>query len=213
MSLQTILERLNRIKTSACFGGTIDIGSLLSLPGIIRPALPDNEKLEQIKNAVLSISQRAIDKLKEMRAAEGRCLQADLQDNCNAIRIALKQIRARCPVVLKEYSDKLKKRIDELLSEAKLKLDEETLLREVAVFAEKSDISEEISRLDSHLQRFVESCKANDQAGRKLDFISQEMLREANTIASKASDAEIIHHVIDIKCRIDRIKEQTQNVE
>lgn len=213
--LRAIVERLSRIKHSADIGPLwrIDIGNLLTLPGVIRPAVPDKEMLEQIKETILKISQQAIDKLKEMRAAEGRFLQADLQDNCSAIRIALEQIRARCPIVLREYTNKLKERIDELLAEAKLKLDEETLLREVAVFAEKSDISEEIARLNSHLQSFDQSCQANELAGRKLDFISQEMLREANTIASKASDAEIIHYVIDMKCRIDRIKEQIQNVE
>jgi len=83
----------------------------------------------------------------------------------------------------------------------------------VAVFAERSDISEEIARLDSHLQQFAESCQANGRAGRRLDFISQEMLREANTIASKASNIEITRWVVGIKCRIDRIKEQVQNVE
>ena len=100
-----------------------------------------------------------------------------------------------------------------LLAEVKLKLDEETLAREVAIFAERSDISEEVSRLDSHLQQFSQACQANELAGRRLDFISQEMLREANTIASKASDTEIIRCVVDMKCRIDRIKEQVQNIE
>jgi len=136
-----------------------------------------------------------------------------LSSHCQAIRKDLEQIRARSAVVLQEYAKRLRKRVDELLAEAKLKLDEETVSREVAILADKSDISEEIARLDSHLARFAESCQANDQTGRRLDFISQEMLREANTIASKASDAMIIHWVVDIKCRIDRIKEQVQNVE
>ena len=114
---------------------------------------------------------------------------------------------------MQEYHKKLKKRVGELLAGAKLKLDEETLAREVAIFADRSDISEEIARLESHLQQFADSCESDGQAGRKLDFISQEMLREANTIASKASDTEIIRLVVEIKCRIDRIKEQVQNVE
>jgi uncharacterized protein (TIGR00255 family) len=213
--LQSVMERLNQLKSSAGMGTSwrIDISNLLNLPGIIRPALPDKDKLEQIKDTVLSISQQAIDNLKEMRAVEGRFLETDLEDHCKAMRQDLEQIRARCTVVLQEYAKKLKKRVEELLAEAKLKLDGETLAREVAILAERSDISEEIARLDSHLLRFAESCQARDQAGRRLDFISQEMLREANTIASKASDAEIIHYVIDIKCRIDRIKEQVQNVE
>jgi uncharacterized protein (TIGR00255 family) len=94
-----------------------------------------------------------------------------------------------------------------------LKLDEEILAREVAIYADRSDISEEIARLNSHLHQFAQSCQANDQAGRRMDFISQEMLREANTIASKSTDTEITRCVVEIKCQVDRIKEQVQNVE
>jgi len=96
---------------------------------------------------------------------------------------------------------------------AKLKLNDETVAREVAVFADRADISEEVSRLDSHLVQFEKGLKGSKATGRKLDFICQEMLREANTIGSKACDAAIVHLVVDIKCRIDRIKEQVQNVE
>ena len=103
--------------------------------------------------------------------------------------------------------------VDELLLDSKLQLDDQTLAREVAVFADRSDISEEIARLDSHLQQFADSCSSDDQAGRKLEFIGQEMLREANTIASKAYDSEVIRCVVEIKSHIDRIKEQIQNVE
>jgi len=212
-ALRAIMERLNRVRSAADINGTIDIGGLLNLPGIIRPTMPDAEMAEQIKEAVSSISQKAIDKLKQMRAAEGNFLEADLESHCQAVRQNLERIRVRGAVVLQEYAKRLKKRVDELLAEAKLKLDEETLAREVAVLADRSDISEEIARLNSHLQRFAETCQLNDQAGRRLDFISQEMLREANTIASKASDAEIIRCVVDIKCQVDRIKEQVQNVE
>jgi uncharacterized protein (TIGR00255 family) len=212
-ALQTIMERLNRIATSANITCPIDIGTLLSLPGILEPASPDEKTAEQIKNKVLDISQEAIEKLKQMRAAEGTALEADLKQNCSAIKQDLERIRARSEIVLQRYAERLQKRVNELLAEAKLKLDEETLAREVAIFAERSDISEEVARLDSHLQQLLEGCEANDQAGRRLDFISQEMLREANTIASKASDIEISRCVVDIKCRIDRIKEQVQNVE
>jgi uncharacterized protein (TIGR00255 family) len=212
-ALRAVMERLNRVKSSADIDGTIDVSSLLSLPGIMRPTVPDEETAEQIEETVLDISQRAVDKLKQMRAAEGGFLEADLESHCQAIRQNLEKIRARSAVVMQEYAKRLRKRVDELLAEAKLKLDEETLAREVAVLADRSDISEEIARLDSHLQRFAESCQSNDQAGRKLDFISQEMLREANTIASKSSNAEISRLVVDVKCRVDRIKEQVQNVE
>jgi uncharacterized protein (TIGR00255 family) len=212
-ALQAIMDKLSRIRSSAGISGAIDIGNLLNLPGIIRPALPDEEVAEQMKKTVLKISQEAIDKLKQMRAAEGAALEADLMEHRKAIERDLERIRARITTVLPEYAKRLKKRVDELLAQAELKLDEEVLAREVAVFADRSDISEEITRLSSHLQQFAQSCRANDQSGRRMDFISQEMLREANTIASKASDAEITRCVVDIKCQIDRIKEQAQNVE
>ena len=212
-ALQTLMERLNRIASSANINCPIDIGGLLNLPGILEPASPDEKVAKKIKKTVLEISQKAIEKLKQMRAAEGTALEADLKKHCSAIKQDLEQICARSEVVLQRYAERLQKRVDELLASAKLKLDEETLAREVAVFAERSDISEEITRLDSHLQQLIDGCEANDQAGRRLDFISQEMLREANTIASKASDTEITNCVVDIKCRIDRIKEQVQNVE
>jgi len=211
--LRAYIEKLSRVGSSADVKCTIDIGSLLVLPGIIQPISPDEKAAEQIKEVVLSITQKAIDQLKQMRAAEGAALAADLDGHCKAIKQGLEQICSRNVTVLQEYQKKLKKRVDELLAEAKLKLDEEMLAREVAIFADRSDISEEIARLGSHLQQFTESCQANTAAGRRLDFISQEMLREANTIASKASDTEVVRYVIDIKCRIDRIKEQVQNIE
>ena len=212
-ALKTIAEKLNRAGSSAGINGAIDIGNLLSLPGIIQPALPDKKASEQIREKVLEVSREAINKVKQMRAAEGGFLEADLNKHCSAIEKDLGQIRARADIVLQEYAAKLKQRVDVLLAEVKLKLDEETLAREVAIFAERSDISEEVARLDSHLQQFSQACQANELAGRRLDFISQEMLREANTIASKASDTKIIRCVVDMKCRIDRIKEQVQNIE
>ena len=216
-ALRAVMGRLERIASSVDIKCPIDIGGLLALPGMLAPVSPDEEKAEKIKEVVLNVTQKAVGQLKQMRAAEGAALAADLDGHCKAIKQDLEQIRARSAAVLQEYAKKLKKRVDELLAEAKLKLDEETLAREVAIFADRSDISEEITRLGSHLQQFAESCQgtspANAQAGRRLDFISQEMLREANTIASKASDTEIIHWVVDMKCRIDRIKEQVQNIE
>ncbi len=207
------MEKLNKARTSVGVNSAIDIGNLLSLPGIIQPAMPDKEMAERIRKTVLELSREAIDKVKQMRGAEGGFLEADLKKHCTAIEQDLERIRTRGDIVLQEYAKKLKQRVDALLADAKLKLNEETLAREVAIFADRSDISEEIARLDSHLQQFIQTCQANDQSGRRLDFIGQEMLREANTIASKASNTEIIRCVVDIKCRIDRIKEQVQNIE
>jgi len=148
-----------------------------------------------------------------MRSTEGDYLETDIKKCCTIIEEGLEQVRGRSTIVIKEYADKLKKRVNVLLAHAELEIDEGILAREVAIFAERSDISEEVARLDSHLQQFSQCCRGSDQAGRRLDFISQEMLREANTIASKASDTETTRYVVDIKCQIDRIKEQVQNIE
>ena len=212
-ALRAYMEKLSRIGASIDMNCPIDVGSLLAIPGIIVPVVPDENVARKIKEKVLGITQQAVDQLRQMRAAEGAALAADLDGHCSAMKQEIERIRARSNTVLQQYQKKLRKRVEELLAGAKLKLDEATLAREVAVFADRSDISEELARLDSHLEQFLESCRTNTQAGRKLDFISQEMLREANTIASKASDTEIVCCVVDIKCRIDRIKEQVQNVE
>lgn len=212
-ALKAYLERLNGVASSARLECRVDICSLLSLPGILVPVSPAKEQVGQIRSKVLSITQEAIEHLKEMRAVEGAALGLDLEKHCEAISKDLEQIRLRSSTVLAEYRKKLKKKIEVLLMDGRLELDEAVLAREVAVFAERSDISEEIARLDSHLQQFAKSCREDGQAGRKLDFISQEMLREANTIASKAADTEIAKYVVDMKCHIDRIKEQVQNVE
>ena len=213
-ALELVMTKLGGIMSAADINRSIDVTSLLSLPGIVRPLSPDKETAEQIKTVVLQISQTAIEKLKQMRMAEGGFLETDLRKHMSGIEEDLELVRARSAAVLPEYAKRLRKRVDELLAQAGLKIDDEVLAREVAIFAEKSDISEEISRLDSHLRQFARSCQTDGEAaGRRLDFISQEMLREANTIASKASDAQITRCVVDMKCRIDRIKEQIQNVE
>ena len=213
MALQAVVEKLSRAGLSSGINGAIDIGNLLNLPGIIQTALPDEKRAEQIRKLALQISQEALDKLKRMRATEGAYLEADIKKCCKTIEEDLEQIRSRSDIVIQEYAEKLKKRVNELLALAEIKIDEGILAREVAIFADRSDISEEIARLDSHLQQFDQCCRGNEQAGRRLDFISQEMLREANTIASKASDTDTTRYVVNIKCQIDRIKEQVQNIE
>ena len=213
-TLQNYVEKLNRIaKGSGKANCQIDIASLLAIPGILEPVPPDKEASAKIRQMVLTLSEEALEQLKQMRLVEGKALAADMESHCSATKQTLGKISARRETVQQEYKNKLKKRVDALLASAKLELDEDTLAREVAVFADRSDISEEIARLDSHLQQFTDNCQTDNQAGRRLDFICQEMLREANTIASKISDSEIAHWVVDIKCHIDRIKEQVQNVE
>jgi uncharacterized protein (TIGR00255 family) len=212
-ALQSIMAQLNKISSSVGVAGQIDLAGLLALPGIVRPILPDDETSARVRDLTLRLTREAIERLKRMREVEGKFLEADLMGHCDAMARELEVVAGRSNSVVGEYAKRLRRRVDELLAEAKLKLDEETLAREVAILADRSDISEEIARLKAHLQQFRQICQMEGQAGRRLDFLSQEMLREANTVASKAADAQIARSVVDIKCLIERIKEQVQNVE
>lgn len=191
----------------------IDLAGLLELPGVCQEPRDDSDEIERHGPAVRRLLQSAIEKLIAMRRREGEGLFKDLMRHVTAIRTHLEQIRVRAPFVVDEYHCKFATRVNQLLSKAELEVNQADLLKEVAIFAEKADISEEIQRLGSHLGAFEQACRTGEHNGRKLDFIVQEMLREANTIASKANDAQIAGHIVEIKGSIDRLKEQVQNVE
>src|SRR5690606_35151235 len=148
-----------------------------------------------------------------MREDEGRRLQADLEERLAAIEAALAVVADRAPARLVEERDRLRAAIRELVGE--IGVDEERLAREIAYLAERWDISEEIVRLRSHIELFRETIAGAQGApvGKRLRFVSQEMLREANTIGAKANDVTIQHQVIAIKNEIDRLREQIENVE
>jgi uncharacterized protein (TIGR00255 family) len=140
-------------------------------------------------------------------------LRKDLIGNCERIREVAAEIAVHAPNMVTEYQQKLRDRVELLLRDAKLELEKDALLRDVAVYADRCDIGEEIARLASHLDQFTKLCDSPELAGRKLDFLTQEMLRETNTIGSKSNNAAIARNVVEIKGSIDRLKEQVQNVE
>jgi uncharacterized protein (TIGR00255 family) len=191
----------------------IDLGSLMQLPGVCQEPRDESDELQRHGDKIRELTKTAITKLTSMRNREGQALMADLLKHTKMIAGHLAEIQARAPFVIEDYHKKLTQRVNTLLSRAELQVNQADLLKEIAVFAERADISEEISRLTSHLEAFEQSCKTGEHAGRKLDFITQEMLREANTIASKGNDAIIARHIVEIKGDIDRVKEQVQNVE
>jgi uncharacterized protein (TIGR00255 family) len=191
---------------------TIDLATLATLPGVCQPHEMTEQQRQHGQELITRLAETAIDELLAMRAAEGQALAEDLKRHCAAIHEHLAAVRAHVPAMVEAYRDRLAARIQELIAGSNVRLAAEDLLKEVSVYAERSDVSEELSRLASHLQQFDEAIASSEPAGRKLDFIAQEMLREANTIGSKAGDAEVARHVIEIKGAIDRIKEQVQNV-
>lgn len=209
--LARYVSRLEAAATGSSRAG-VDLGRLLDLPGVCEPPSLDEATIKKRLDMVLRATSNAVDKLVAMRRAEGEALLKDLQSQCAEIRQRLAAIAARAPGVVQDYHARLRTRVNQLLEAASLELDQDVLAREVAVFAERCDVNEEIARLGSHLDQFEALCASQEEAGRKLDFLAQEMLREANTIGSKASDAEISGHVVAVKSAIDRIKEQVQNV-
>lgn len=193
----------------------IDLTQLLALPGVLQPAIEDEEIVQEARPILKDLLEQALAKLIQMRAVEGVALAEDLDKQLDVILGRLKIIGERAPHVVNEYHERLSKRVGELLAKAELKVNEPDLLKEVAIFADRADIAEEITRLGGHVDQFREvlASKADEPAGRTLDFLAQEMLRESNTIGSKCNDAQISRCVVELKSAIDRIKEQVQNVE
>jgi uncharacterized protein (TIGR00255 family) len=211
-ALNAYLEQLNKIKG---LNGNlnIDLGALLGLPGVCQEPRDESDEIERHGPVIRELTAKAVIKLNAMRGREGEALFKDLMKHTQVIATNLSEIAKRAPFVIDDYHKRLVQRVNVLVSKAELTVNQADLLKEVAVFAERADIAEEIQRLTSHLEAFESACRTSEHAGRKLDFITQEMLREANTIASKANDAQIAKHIVEIKGAIDRLKEQVQNVE
>ena len=211
-ALVAYLKQLKEIKELT---GVVsfDLSALLNLPGVCQEPRDETDEIERHGPAIRELAIKAIEKLTAMRKREGEALFGDLQKHAASITANLKAIQTRAPLVIEEYHKRLTMRVNQLIGKAELQLDSADLCKEVAVFAERADISEEIQRLTSHIESFENACRQGEHPGRKLDFITQEMLREANTIASKSNDAKIAGHIVEIKTCIDRLKEQVQNVE
>ena len=193
---------------------TIDASRLLLLPGAMSTSETD-DIADRTQAELISLIESACDDVIDMRKREGEALVKDLCIHLKKIEDNLSSIKERAPEIVGEYQSRLRQRIDSLLSEIGKTVAEEDVLREVAMFAEKTDIAEEISRLEGHLVQYSELIDGSDSepVGRTLDFLAQEMLRESNTIASKCLDGDTSRRIVEIKGAVDRIKEQVQNAE
>jgi uncharacterized protein (TIGR00255 family) len=211
-ALMKYLDQLKELEIEANPTLRIDLGSLLQLPGVCEEP-PLDKLLEQTKDGLMKLIHKALADLVKMRTEEGKAIKVELMAHCKTVADNLKVVEAQAPQVVLDYQQRLADRVKELTAAGNIQIDQDNLVREVAIFAERCDIAEEVARLRGHLEQFTEAVDSPEPAGRKLDFIAQEMLREANTIASKANDAKIARAVVEIKTAIDRIKEQVQNVE
>ncbi len=194
----------------------ISLDNLISLPGVLEfkkdsgnGKMQDDGFWDELERLI----KLAVDDLKSMKVAEGKNLQIEIEKWKTRISELLDEIETMAPNVVLEYSKRIQERVSSLLEDTENTIERNDLNREIAIFADRCDISEELGRLRSHISLFDNVIENEEPNGRKLEFIVQEMFREANTIAAKANNADIIKDVISIKTDIERIKEQVLNVE
>lgn len=205
--------QLERIEEHLRLTEPIRLESLLGLPGVVDERVRNQSDVESEWPSIEGTLVQAMENLQQMRRREGGAMAADLTANRQEIAAQLERIAGRAPGVVDAYRARMLERVGSWLKEFNLQVAGGDLVREVGLFAERCDISEEIVRLRSHLGQFDAILASPESNGRKLEFLTQEMFRETNTIGSKANDAEIALHVIEIKAAIERMREMIQNVE
>lgn len=205
------IDNLRMLKDEFGLEGEISLETIANLPDVMKNA-PDIDDEEEVTSSIEEAVRTAVANLDQMRVIEGQKLAEDLTMRGELIRKYVSEIEERAPEIVKEYKQKLHDRISELV-EGMAEVPEERILLEAAVFADKTNITEELVRLDSHISQLHQILGAAKSNGKKLDFLVQEMNREANTIGSKANDNDITGAVIEIKSEVEKIREQVQNIE
>ena len=205
-------KELNALASELGLIGGVTLDTLLRVPGVLQALDEGSSPEEQFWPPLEKALVQALNGLTEMREREGKHLATDLRERMDTLQKAVARIHRQSPKVAKRYREALKERV----AGAGLALtpeDEERVTREVVFFADRSDITEELTRLESHFKQFEQVLKSKEPVGRTLDFLSQEMNREINTIGSKANDAVISREVVVAKAELERFREQVQNVE
>ena len=192
--------------------GGIGLSLVARMPDVIKNA-PAEENEEEILNAILKATELALADITSMRETEGKKLAEDLLARADTVHQLRNKIAVRAPEIEKEYAAKFKERINELL-DGVAEVPEERVALEAAIFADKANITEELVRLESHVEQLRSFLATDGEAiGKKIDFLIQEMNREANTIGSKSNDKDITNTMLDLKAEIEKIREQVQNIE
>jgi uncharacterized protein (TIGR00255 family) len=204
------LDALKRLKNELKLTGEITIEMIAQAKDVI-VAVENEEETEKYWEEIQPVIEHALDGLKAMRRQEGQSLSEDLQKRIGSVRTLVDGIVARAPQVTEAYRHKLGQRLERVLNGTEV--DPIRFDQEVAFFAERSDISEEAVRILSHLAQLEQTMKSDGAMGRKLEFLVQEIHREANTVSSKANDETISHAVVEIKGELEKIREQIQNLE
>ena len=188
----------------------LTVTSLMKITDVIKSSQQTFD-IEKISPILQETVDNACKNLNVMRDVEGAKLKEDLINRVSVIKTIVDDIKARAPKIAQEYREKLYERIKEVLSSSQI--DETRILQETALFLDKSNIDEELTRLYSHIEQFYKICELDGEVGKKLDFLIQEFNREANTVCSKSNDVQITDNALKLKCEIEKIREQIQNIE
>ncbi|MEZ4374058.1 MAG: YicC/YloC family endoribonuclease [Polyangiaceae bacterium] len=206
-----VYQALARLRDELAPGTDLPVSVLGQLSHLITASPADTET--PVQAALASAMKRALGALKEMRETEGETLRAELEARLGKAREAAQRIAERAPEAIAHQHQRLRERVGRLLSDTGVQLDPTRLAQEVALLADKSDITEELVRLESHFDQFASLLEDPQAVGRRLDFLLQEMARESNTIGAKSQDAGLSHLVVELKAEVERLREQVQNVE
>jgi len=212
-TVQAYLEQWDRLRESLTQLPMLAAGDLLQLPGVLSE--PDDSGIDSEREWQLlePVLRDALSKFEAFRRDEGRSMAEDLRVQCRKIHEQLNLVSARSPEVVTQYRDRILERVRNLLEDTDVDLQPADVIREVSLFSDRCDINEEVIRLGSHLQQFENFIAGEHSEGKRLDFLSQELNREVNTIGSKANDVEIAHCVVEMKAAVEKMREVLQNVE
>jgi uncharacterized protein (TIGR00255 family) len=207
------LTALKEMQVEFSLTGKPDLNMIARLPNVLQTK--KDEEDGGFADAVKKAFETALDELENMREVEGKSLKDELSFRLAEIEIELPKIEAESAEVAEEYRERLTKRINEFLakSDSQIELDQARLAQEIAYLAEKSDIAEELTRLRAHIEQFRSIMSEENDVGKRLDFLTQELNREANTISSKSNNLKVKESALTIKSEIEKIREQVQNVE
>ena len=187
--------------------------SLLGLPGVVINNVTSDASVASVLTLSNDALQQALGQFHAMRETEGNAIEAVFNQQLDSLKLIVEQIKDRAPIVVTNYQQRLTDKINKLLETHDVTLNEGDLAREIGLYADRCDITEEVVRLNSHLEQFRNVMQSATSQGRKLDFITQELFREVNTIGSKANDTLIANSVVEAKTIIERVREQVQNIE
>ena len=207
------VDALREIQHQFNLSGDIDVSSIARLPGAL--SSPRNELTDEMVRGIEAAIDQALANLEQMRNVEGQSLASEMNNRLQTIQQRIPVIESAAAGLVDAYQQRLQKRISELTSRSgqPIELDPTRLAQEVAYLADRSDITEELARLRSHVEQFREALESNEEVGKRLDFLLQELNREANTVLSKSTEISIKEAALAIKAEVEKLREQVQNVE